>query len=95
MEFRWNDEKNATVSRDRGISFERIVIAIEEGHLLDVLEHPNQVGHQGQLILIVEVDLYAVCVPCVVDENGNFFLKTLFKSRKYTKSYGLGGKDDK
>ena len=42
MSFFWNEEKNNSLKEDRGISFERIVVAIEEGHLIDVLEHPNK-----------------------------------------------------
>jgi hypothetical protein len=38
----------------RGVSFERIVVAIEEGHLIDVVEHPNTAKHENQLILIIE-----------------------------------------
>ena len=89
MRFNWSEEKNAVLRRERGISFERIVVAIEEGHLLDVLEHPNQAKYGNQLVLIVEIDRYAICVPCVQQENGDFFLKTLFPSRKYAKQFGL------
>ncbi len=34
MSFNWNEEKNQLLKAERGISFERIVVAIEEGHLL-------------------------------------------------------------
>ncbi len=66
-------------------------MAIEEGHLIDVVEHPNTAKHENQLILIIEIDGYAICVPCVPEKDGDFFLKTLYRSRKYTKSYNLGG----
>ena len=39
--FRWNAAKNHRLQRERGVSFEEIVIAIGEGHLLDVLEQRN------------------------------------------------------
>jgi hypothetical protein len=91
MSFFWNEEKNNSLKKERSISFERIVVAIEEGHLIDVLEHPNKERYGNQIILIVEVDGYAICVPCLPGEDGNYFLKTLYPSRKYTKSYGLGG----
>jgi uncharacterized DUF497 family protein len=92
MAFTWNEQKNAILKKERFISFERIVIAIEEGHLMDVLEHPNKDKYENQFILIVEIDGYAICVPSVKQENGDYFLKTLYPSRKYTKQYGLGGK---
>ena len=41
MVFDWNNEKNTSLKAARGIGFERIVVAIEEGHLLDILEHPK------------------------------------------------------
>ena len=94
MAFRWNEEKNAVLKRERGISFERIVVAIEEGHLLDVLEHPNKEKYQGQKILVVDVEGYAVCVPMVEEAHGDFFLKTLFPSRKYTKQFNLEGRNE-
>lgn len=89
MAFNWNEEKNENLKKERGISFERIVVSIEEGHLIDVLEHPNTEKYKNQIVLIVEVDGYAICVPTVVEQNGDFFMKTLFPSRKYTKQYGM------
>ena len=83
MTFNWNDDKNQQLKQERGISFERVVIAIEEGALLDVLQHPNQARCANQLILVVEIESYAICVPCVIQQD-EYFLKTLFPSRKYT-----------
>ncbi len=91
MSFFWDEEKNRSLKEERGVSFERIVVAIEEGHLIDVVEHPNEAEHENQLILIIEIDGYAICVPCVPEKDGDFFLKTLYRSRKYTKHYDLGG----
>ena len=93
MIFNWNDEKNQQLKQERGISFERIVIAIEEGALLDVLQHPNQSRYPSQLVLVVAIESYAICVPCIVNVE-EYFLKTLFPSRKYTKLY-LKEKHDK
>jgi uncharacterized DUF497 family protein len=86
MIFNWNDEKNEQLKQTRGISFERVVVAIEEGALLDVLQHRNQSRYPNQLILVVEVESYAICVPCVVNAE-EYFLKTVFPSRKYTQFY--------
>ncbi len=91
MAFYWNEEKNHALKKERHISFERIVVAIEEGHLIDIIDHPNKSKYSNQLILVVDIEGYAVCVPCVPDTEGNYFLKTLFPSRRYTKLYGLGG----
>ncbi len=91
MGFYWNEEKNAYLKHERNLSFERIVVAIEEGHLLDILEHPNTEKYQHQMLLVVDIDDYAVCVPCIIKKTGDYFLKTAFQSRKYTKLYKLGG----
>jgi hypothetical protein len=91
MSFYWDEEKNNLLKRERQISFERIVVAIEEGHLIDVLDHPNKEKYGNQIILIVDIDGYAFCIPCVPEPDGNYFMKTLFPSRKYTKLYKLGG----
>jgi hypothetical protein len=90
MVFDWNNEKNNSLKASRGIGFERIVVAIEEGHLLDILEHPNKEKYPSQLMLIVEIDEYISVVPCVAIEEG-YFLKTIFRNRKYTDLY-LPGK---
>jgi len=92
MSFYWNEDKNNSLKKERHISFERIVVAIEEGHLIDIINNPNTEKYKHQLILVVEIDDYAICVPCVPDDDGNYFLKTIFPSRRYTKLYKLGGK---
>jgi uncharacterized DUF497 family protein len=89
MSFNWNEEKNQLLKAERGISFERVVVAIEEGHLLDVVDHPNIEKYKNQQIFIVDVEGYAICVPFVEEANGDFFLKTLFPGRKYTKQFDL------
>ena len=87
MAFYWNEDKNTFLKQTRGISFERIVVAIEEGHLLDVLEHPNKEKYPHQRILVIEIEGYVFCVPYIQDRDGDYFLKTIFPSRKYTKLY--------
>ena len=86
MIFDWNNEKNMMLKKDRNISFERIIVAIEQDNLLDILEHPNKEKYPNQLLLLVEIDRYVYVVPCVL-ENDVCFLKTIFPSRKYTSKY--------
>lgn len=86
MIFDWNDDKNQQLKLERNISFETIVVAIEEGKLLDVLEHHNKERYPNQWILIVQIETYAVCVPCLIKDE-SYFLKTIFPSRKYTQLY--------
>jgi hypothetical protein len=91
--FRWNPDKNEALKAERGISFERIVLAIEEGGILDVLRHPNERRYPNQLILVVAVEGYAYLVPYVEEADG-YFLKTVIPSRKATREYLRQGEPD-
>ena len=84
--FRWNSEKNEALQSDRGLSFERIVIAIESGGLLDVRPHPNAKRYPDQSMFVVVVDGYVCLVP-FVEEEDHVFLKTIIPSRKATRIY--------
>ena len=83
--FDWNQEKNEQLVAQRGISFERVVSAIERGGLVDVLNHPNQQRYPGQMIYVVDVEQYLYLVPLVTDTDGTRFLKTIIPSRKATR----------
>jgi hypothetical protein len=74
---------------ERQICFEDIVLCIEMGFLLDILEHPNQEKYKGQKIFVVQIDDYAYLVPFVENEV-EVFLKTIIPSRKATKKYLKG-----
>ena len=87
--FTWNDEKNALLKTERKVSFEEIVLYIEMGCLLDVLEHPNQVKYKGQKVFVVQIDDYVYLVPFIETEN-EVFMKTIIPSRKATKMYLKG-----
>lgn len=85
--FDWNAEKNQQLAEQRGISFERVVSAIEQGGLVDVLEHPNQERYPRQLIYAVDIEEYIYLVPFVTEVDGTRFLKTIIPSRKATRDY--------
>lgn len=85
--FDWNSEKNQQLAEQRGISFERVVSAIEQGGLVDVLEHPNQERYPGQQIYAVDIEEYIHLVPFVTEADGTRFLKTIIPSRKATRDY--------
>jgi len=90
--FDWSSEKNKKLVVERDVCFEDIVVAIEDGRLLEVLIHENQDKYQGQKIFIVDIAGYAYLVPFVEDDE-KIFLKTIFPSRKATKKYILKIKD--
>ncbi len=89
--FDWDKQKNILLKELREVSFEDVLAAIEEGRVLDDLEHPNKHRYSNQRIMVVEIDDYAYYVPYVEDEEKVFF-KTVFPSRKATKKYLIGGK---
>lgn len=86
MIIQWSSEKNALLIRQFGFGFERVLVALSEGALLDERAHPNaeRFGHQRQLV--VDMDSYAWIVPFVGDGEVTF-LKTLYPSRKATRDY--------
>ena len=93
--FRWNPDKNERLKVARGISFEEIVLAIEEDGLKDILVHPNQRRYPGQVVLVVAYRDYIFLVPSV-EESTHYFLKTVIPSRKATRDYlGTEGPDEK
>ena len=91
--YQWSHEKNARLKEERGISFERIVMHIDQGAVLDVYKHPNVEKYSNQQILVVEIDGYAWLVPFVESDVGRF-LKTAMPSRKATRTY-LGDGNEK
>jgi len=86
----WNDDKNDLLRKSRGVSFERVVLAIVSGDLVDRVRHPNPEKYPNQRIFLVKIEEYIYSVPYVEDDE-KIFLKTVIPNRKATKKY-LGGK---
>ena len=91
--FRWNPEKNDALKSARGISFENVVVAVETGGLLDIVNHPNQAKYPNQRVLVVAIENYAHLVP-FVEEEDHYFLKTVIPSRKATRDILHKGESD-
>ncbi len=91
--FQWSTEKNAELQAERGVSFERVVVAIEAGGLLQGLNYPNPGRHPRQRVMVVAWDGYAYLVP-YVEEVDHFFLKTIIPSRKATRDFLKKGESD-
>lgn len=90
MVFSWDNKKNEQLRKDRNISFEQVVIAIDSDNLVDILDHPNKEKYPNQVLILVSINDYVYAVPTVIKED-EFFLKTIYPSRKYTERY-LGDK---
>lgn len=86
----WNLDKNQQFADERGISFEDVVVYIQQGEMLDIVEHPNQEKYPNQRMFVLDIDDYVYLVP-YVENRKEIFLKTIIPSRKATKMY-LGGK---
>lgn len=84
--FDWDGQKNAKLKIERDICFEDVLMAIENGNILDIIEHPNKKRYPNQKIFIIDINNYAYLVPFTEDEE-KVFLKTIIPSRKATKKY--------
>lgn len=91
--FVWNGEKNEVLKRERGISFEKVVMQIVNGEILDILEHPNPDKYSNQKIFVVRIEDYAYLVPFTESED-QIFLITIIPSRKATRDYLRGTKHE-
>ena len=84
--FKWDAEKNAQLYQERKVSFEHVVVAIENGQVLAEYMHPNQVRYFGQRILAISLNDYVYLVP-FVEDGDDYFLKTIIPSRKATRDF--------
>ena len=87
--FRWDADKTEQLIQERGVSFEQITIAVENGDLLQIVQHPNVEKYPRQKIMIVGIDGYAFLIP-FVEEIDYLFLKTIIPSRKATRDFIIG-----
>ncbi len=86
-DYEFSADKNQLLIKGRHISFEDVVVALNNGNLLDVIDHPNRVKYPNQKIYVVDIDGYVYLVPYVTKNEQTVFLKTIFPSRKLTKKY--------
>ena len=78
----WNHDKNLLLKKVRNITFEDLV----NSRFIGIEIHPTK---KNQKLMLFEYQSYIWVVPYVEHDDG-YFLKTAFRSRKYTKKY-LGG----
>jgi len=82
MEISWNDEKDELLRGSRNVSFQQVKDEIDAGNFKGPEANP---ARQGQQIIIVRLNDYPHIVPIVIDDSGNWFLKTIIPSRKAKK----------
>ena len=82
----WGDEKNEKLKSKRGVSFEDVITAMEEGKVLATINHPNQSKYPNQKVFIINLNEYCYTVP-FIETGEKIFLKTIIPDRKATKKY--------
>ena len=70
----------------RDISFEDVILSLQNGKLLDVIPRFNLAKYPNQKLFIVTIKDYTYYVPFMEDEE-KAFLKNIIPSRKYHKLY--------
>ncbi|OGK13539.1 hypothetical protein A3A93_00195 [Candidatus Roizmanbacteria bacterium RIFCSPLOWO2_01_FULL_38_12] len=87
-DYDYNEEKNQLLKESRGISFEDIINAIEDGYLIANIPHFKKEKYKNQFLLLVKFQNSIYVVPYVKDKkHKKLFLKTIYKSRRFTKIY--------
>ena len=84
-DFEWSDDKNEILKSERNISFEDIVIAMDNWGIVDTIKNKSS-NHEWQFCYLININSYIYVVPFVKEWN-KIFLKTIFPDRKYTKIY--------
>ena len=79
MEIFWNTEKNTLLMETRHVSFEMVLDKIVKKDFIGPELNP---ARNDQFRIIVHFDGYPFIVPFVIDSEGNWFLKTIYPSRK-------------
>ncbi len=84
--FEWDDSKNKKLKRERDVSFEEVIVALESKKLLDIIVHSNKTKYANQKIFVIEIDKYAYYVP-FEEKKDKVILKTIYPNEKATKKY--------
>lgn len=82
----WNYEKNSWQKKCRNIGFEDVLFFIDNGFLIDDIEHLNKERYPNQKVFVIDIDGYIYLVT-FVESDEEIFLKTIIPNRKATKNY--------
>lgn len=88
-DIRWDLSKNEKLKSERDVSFEAVLVSIQQGNVLDDLIHPDREKYPNQRLMVVKIREYAYLVP-YVETDTEIFLKTIIPSRKAMKKYLSG-----
>jgi uncharacterized DUF497 family protein len=90
LQFKYNQAKSNKLLAERGVGFEEIIQAIDNGNLLAITDHYNNKKYKNQKILYVRILEQVYVVPFIQENKNTIFLKTLFASRKARKLFISG-----
>lgn len=82
LEFYYGLDKDDRLRATRGVGFLDAIEAIEDGRVLLDFEHPNRIRYSDQRILVLDINLYAYCVP-YLDRSDVLVLKTVSPNRRF------------
>jgi uncharacterized DUF497 family protein len=85
MRFICDADKADKLLKEHNIDIEIVVDIILNRGPASVIKNPVR---EGQQMFIINYNGYIHCVPFIRDADGNYILKTAYKSRKYNKIYG-------
>jgi uncharacterized DUF497 family protein len=81
----WDEEKSTKLKNERGVSLDEVAVLILQKKYVDIVKHPKRAG---QRMFLIPINGYIHVVPFMIDDDGNFVLKTVFPSRKFHKKHG-------
>lgn len=80
--------KDAILRKIRNIGFADIIQALENGKLLEDIDHFNKKRYPNQRIFIIKIATSVYAVPYVKDDKRKvIFLKTIYPSRVLKRKY--------
>ena len=79
MRIEWNQDKNNLLKESRGVSSEQVEEEILKGDFIGPENHP---ARENQMRIIVKLNGYPCVIPLVIEDDGTWFLKTIYPSRK-------------
>ncbi|GEM_PF-126864 len=85
--YEFSADKNQQLIKERDISFEDVIVALDNDKLITTLDHHNRAKYPNQKIYILDINEYAYLVPFVRKDKNTIFLKTIIPSRKLTKKF--------
>ena len=80
LHYEFSPDKNQVLIEGRNVSFEDVVSALNNGKLVDIIAHPNELKYPNQKIYIVNLNGHVYLVLFVRKIHKQFFLKLFFQA---------------